>query len=51
MGGDDETRFVNEIKGEQVACELANGKSILNPIRSHEIEHLQCERGYRHDTS
>ena len=28
MGGDDETRFADEIKGEQIPCELANGKSI-----------------------
>jgi hypothetical protein len=31
MGGDDETRFVNKIKGEQVACELADGKISFKP--------------------
>lgn len=28
MGGDDETRFVNKIKGEQIACELIDRESI-----------------------
>lgn len=51
MGGNDETRFVDEIKGEQVACELADAEIDLSSVRSHEMEHLQCEQGYHHDTN